>query len=151
MDRWNILPEWARWILCWPIILILTLLAGLITMSLASMAVDRIWISESVAETVYPALVTFLSGPIFFFLIHQFVPRKPNWFTGFFVFFSTALGIMSAIRWYLGITGGVAIDNFMQDVLQTITAVIVSWFWFFYFKDKGDPDIEYKTPEDILK
>jgi len=136
MNKWNSFPEWVRWILCWPIIVILTLLVGLITMILASIALDRIGISKAVAEILYPAIVTLINGPVFFFLIHQFVPRKQIWVTGFFVFVSTTLGIMAAIRWYLEITEKIATDILLQDMVQTITAVGVSWFWFFYFKNK---------------
>ena len=136
MNKWNSFPEWIRWILCWPIILILTLIAGFFTMNMASMALDRIWISKSVAEVLYPAVATLISGPIFFFLIHQFVPRKQNWITGFFVFISSTLGIMSVVRWYFEINEGVATDILLNDIFQTLTAVGVSWFWFFYFKNK---------------
>ena len=137
MDKWNKLPEWARWILCWPFTVILTLLAGLVTTWFASLALDRIWISKSVAEAVYPALATFMTGPVFFFFIHLFVPRKQNWITGFFVFLSTALGVGAVVSWYLLITRlSVPISELAQEILQTITAVGVSWFWFFYFKNR---------------
>ena len=138
MDKWHSLPAWARWILCWPVILFLTLLAGLVTTWFASMALDRIWISKSVAEALQPALATFVSGPVFFFLIHQFVPRKQYWVTGFFVFLATTLGVLSVVRWYIEITqSSVPISALAQDILQTITAVGVSWFWFFYFKRRS--------------
>lgn len=135
MERWHKLPEWARWILCWPLILLFTVLVGVVTIFLASSILAGSFLPRAVTEAVAPALATFLSGPTFFFFIHLLVPRKPSWFTGFFVFLSSALGIMSVIRWGLELSSGqFEAGPFFQDFLQAVTAVGVSWYWFLYFK-----------------
>jgi hypothetical protein len=131
MKRWEQLPEWARWILCWPLIFVFTIVAGLFTSFLASVALARSPIPQPVATALYPALATLVSGPIFFLLIHALVPRKQTWVTGFFVFVSTSLGLMAGITWCFAFMGGnIHPTVTFQEIAQTITAVAVSWYWF---------------------
>lgn len=135
MNTWYRLPEWIRWVLCWPVIFGSTILVGGITYFFTARLLNVWRLPIPVAKALFPALTTFISGPVLFFLIYQFVPRKPNWVTGFFLFLSTTLGVLSAIRWVFEISGGdIEFSQFAADVLQTITAVGVSWYWFLYFK-----------------
>lgn len=135
MEKWEKLPEWSRWILCWPLILVFPLLVGVIISLFASTVLRGFFLPDFVVEAIAPALATLLAGPVFFFFIHQLVPRKPTWVTGFFVFLSTTLGLFATVRWCVEIwSGQFEAGQFFQDALQTITAVGVSWYWFFYFR-----------------
>ena len=137
LEKWDGLSEWVRWLLCVPVI-ITTLLVAFIIGDILAIILLR-GLSENVVHTLLPAVMTFLGVPILYFAIHAFVPRYQVLITGVLVGLSTILGVMSAARWGFYITGYAAVYNppsysFAQDALQTVTAVITSWFWFFYFK-----------------
>lgn len=135
-EKWEKLPEWSRWILCWPLILVCTLLMGVVINLIASHILLDSILPDPLVKVVAPALVTFFAGPVFFFFIHLLVPRKPTWVTGLFVFFYTTLGIFAAIRLCVEILSGqFEAGSFFQDALQTIVAVGVTWYWFLYFRN----------------
>jgi len=137
MNKWNSLPEWLRWILCWPVIVVIGLVMSLVSMFLASSLLNESWLPNSVEYILLPAICTFIAGPILFALIHEFVPRKPNLFTGFVVCISTVLGILSLVRWYFEVVYGFEWNPLLRDIFQTVTAVGTSWYWFYFFKERS--------------
>ena len=137
MGKWGKLPEWARWILCWPVIIVLTFLVGMIMITFFSFFLQGLPLPNSVIKIIAPAIYTVLTGPVFFLFIYLFVPRKLVWVTGFFVFLSTTFGILAGARWCFEIVNEqYEVGPFLQDILQTVAAVSVSWFWFLYFRKK---------------
>lgn len=137
MKKWNKLPEWSRWILCWPLILLLAFLTGIVIRYFVFNLLSDSILPDSVAKAIAPSLQTLIVCPLFFFFIHLLVPRKPTWITGFFVFLGTILGLLIAIRLCVEIwSEQFEAGPFFRDALQTITYVVISWSSFFYFKDE---------------
>jgi hypothetical protein len=79
VKAWNGLPEWARWILCWPIILAVSLAAYLVGAIMADLAVDRILIPDELGDGIAPAMASLISLPALTYAIQYFVPRKQHY------------------------------------------------------------------------
>lgn len=147
MKYWWKIPEWGRWILCWPVILV----AGIASAVIVKIVLWLLLVPHGVAKPVFdvlsPALMSLMYIPVFFYSVYTFVPRRPIIITGLCVGISSILGVMSAIRWAVEVVDGTtALTPFFTDVLQTIAAVGGSWYWFFRFKWEPPARVYEKVP-----
>ena len=79
MKWWENLPEWLRWILCWPCLIIVALLTGLFAEYTGYLATDRIWIPDAFATLVAPMIGHLLVLPLGYYATYYFVPRKQHY------------------------------------------------------------------------
>ena len=133
MKKWYALPEWLRWILCWPIIILGMIVVGLIALALANTLLDRIWIPDIAATILLPAISTIMGCSVTPYLFSTFIPRRPDIVAAVPTIFVIILGLMSVVRWYFEITDDmVPWEDLLTDILQTVAAVI---FWVYvYFR-----------------
>jgi len=131
MEKWSRLPEWSRWILCWPIIFILGIIANLFSTTLATIGLDRIWIPDRVAELLLPIIGMMFYLPLGFFLIQTFVPRKPHYVVGVYCVLSL-LVLVSCVFWLYVDTVNDA-DGVWETLRDTVWAGIGLGMGVFFF------------------
>lgn len=100
MEWWKKLPEWLRWILCWPLIMIAAAITQIIGVILGGLAVDRIWISKEIGEMLVPIIGSLFALPIFFFAIQHLVPRKQHYVVLIWCLFDLLATASAAIMVY---------------------------------------------------
>jgi len=103
MEQWSRLPEWARWIRCFPVILIAGSIASILSTTLAGIGLERISISARVAELLVPIVGMMIYLPMGFFLIQIFVPRKLHYLVGVHCLFTLLALVGSIVMSYLDI------------------------------------------------
>ena len=144
MKYWWRIPEWGRWILCWPVMLVAGIASAIIVELILWWLLVAHGVSKPVFDVVSPALMSLMCIPVFFYSVYTFVPRRPTIVTGLCVGISTILGVMSVIRWIVEIIErSTEFAPLLTDALQTIAAVGGSWYWFFRFKWEP-PSREYE-------
>ncbi len=140
MGWWNSLPEWLRWILCWPVIVGVYLVPALMILSLSADMFDFVgWVSE-VAQGVLVSIVQAgLLAPLIRILMKMFIPRRQDIVSGVVLGLGGLLSLMSAMRWYYEITEGLASSGeIATDMTQVVTGLAV-WGWLFvsFRNDRG--------------
>jgi hypothetical protein len=131
VEKWDALPEWLRWILCWPIILLGMIVTGVIVYVLSNVILARMWIPDIAAEILRPALLTILGCWVTPFLFSTFIPRRPDIVAAVPTFLVIILGLMSVVRWYFEITDNmVPWEQLLTDILQTVASVCV-WIYIY--------------------
>jgi hypothetical protein len=132
MKKWDGLPEWLRWILCWPIILLGMITVGLLAYFLSNMFLDRIWMPDILAAILLPAASTIVGCWFTPILFSTFIPRRPDIVALFPTILVIILGLMASVRWYFEIMENlVPLQALLTDILQTVAAVIV-WVYVYY-------------------
>lgn len=153
---WAKLPEWAKWILCWPFILILFFLSAVTTVFISHSILTIM--PDQFSELFSPTLGAFFVTPILFLLIFLLVPRKQSLVAGIFIFLNTVYGIFYFLNLYLinnddkwvNLRSGE--DYQMPHILVVAASVLLFWYWFFYFKKNfkqpkpGSPTVELINP-----
>lgn len=142
-NPWDRLPEWLRWILCWPLMLIIPFIVlGFIKYI---RTVDAFgWEIKITQAIIVPVVAQWLNISLIFYLI----PR----FKIFFGFFYTALisliSLIIPVSWIvcLFMEGYVSRWNNIWDLIQSIACLSVIYF---YIVQKDEyrrrPAERYKT------
>ena len=140
---WKRLPEWTRWILCWPTLVIFIILGGCISACIEPTL--NYLLPINLSKLISPPLGALIQTSIIYFLISFFIPRGQIILMGFGVFLETLAGIFffgalylitNFENWKKILAYPRTVDMQPQDVLQMAACIIASWFWFFYFKRK---------------
>lgn len=140
MERWEKLPEWLRWILCWPIIIIVSIVVQFFGLILGRFAVDRIWLPDNFAEMAAPVIGSMFALPVFFFAIQYLVPRKPHYVVFVWCVLSLVASASAAFMVYVDFTNDN--DEFWWTVRDFVWALITLIMGvYFFFKIKWGYDV----------
>lgn len=141
-SRWIKLPEWSRWILCWPVILLLNSAIFLIAKFIMWSWLNMIHAGEFIRVTLNSIFLPSVTISTGFFFIHIFVPRKPTIFTGFIVFSWSSFGVFEIISFFIDFHSGNIAFPF-ASIIKNITSIVVSWVSFIHFKNNHSKDCEF--------
>ena len=137
MEKWEKLPEWSRWILCWPIIIICSLLIHFIGSALAGMATTRIWISDEVASMISPIIESLFTLPILFYTIQIFVPRKQHYLVGLWCLINFFALISGAYWLFIDFTNdNGSIWYTLRDTVWPLITLPIGIHFFFKIKNQ---------------
>jgi hypothetical protein len=131
MEKWSRLPEWVRWILCFPIIVIASLIINICATTLAYLGLERIWIPDRFAELLVPIVGMMIHLPIAFYLIQILVPRKPHYLVGVYCVFAL-FGLVSGIFMsYLDIVNDAdSVWETLRDTAWAGIGLVMSTYFF---------------------
>jgi hypothetical protein len=136
MEKWLKLPEWIRWILCWPIILVASFVAQIVGQFMANLAVDRIWLPDDFAEMASPVIASLISLPILMYSIQYLVPRKQHYVVAVLCVLYLLVTINGFVWLYIGIVEN-ADDVWLtvRDAVWAVLALIFGGYFFIKFKN----------------
>jgi len=97
--RWLRLPEWLRWVLCWPAIFLGSVITGLFAYYLASLFLYNNFITGEWAKVLHLSIRAVFSTYGFYFVLMLLVPRRPD----------IVLGVWCLILLLLSAFGGVGL------------------------------------------
>jgi hypothetical protein len=136
-DFWLCLPEWLRWILCFPIIIFVP---GFFVMLFTYVRGDNIFSLESflVQRIFAPILQAFLT----FFFVYYLMPRWKNIWLSMWLYIYILLGLITyAIVIYMAVYQNISVKEMWNnetifDLLQATVALMSSVYFYFKFKQK---------------
>jgi len=151
--KWDSLPLWARWVLCWPAIILFSLVGIVFVNWLAeTVLLDRFFLSGPAARILFQSIMALYDAWLFFTLLYLFIPWKQIWFIGIFAALTNLLVLMSIILWwyYVSTQDHMAFADLIKYLLQTTTIIAIDWYWFFYYRGKISEQRELKQsgPQD---
>ena len=96
MKMWLKLPEWSRWVLCWPVIFVSGLLASTIIKLFFFHVANLARVNPTVTELISPVVTMIIYLPILFWMVVSLVPRKQHYVVGVWCF-STAVVVLACV------------------------------------------------------
>ena len=79
MAIWFCLPEWARWILCWPVLAISWIIMIFLSQFIETMSYGLGNPSALIKYTA-PIYANLMALPLFLYAVRYFIPRKQHYF-----------------------------------------------------------------------
>jgi hypothetical protein len=143
MDRaieiWEKLPEWARWILCWPLIVLFTVLSGILIQIIFSSSAwmygfegmsPDFFAPRSFSEFWIHGVIIVFQSSVFFFSICYLVPRIQDIVAAIFAIFSTLMNSLGIIGVIITFTDGeTTILQCISGTLLMCVGVATALYW----------------------
>lgn len=136
MQWWEKLPEWARWILCWPVLTVIAAVLSFIGLYIGGLATDRLWISETLGQMAVPIISSLVTLPVLFASIQYFVPKKQHYVIFVWCLFALLGLLASAFMTYVGYINDS--DDFWWTVRDLVWSMIGLAMGVYYFSKVKD-------------
>lgn len=152
LEKWKLLPEWSRWILCWPVLIIISIVAGFLIQMVLLSGTWRYGFDE-ISESFYApySLFDFFQKgltigafwSVFFISVYYLIPRAQDIVSAFFCFILLVLNGLGIVGHFIAFNNSdVTFLQFLGGSILMLAGLGVSGFWTYKIRESIRKNID---------